>query len=304
MKKLDGIRCALKSETLRITDYDRKTHKGYYIILKDGSTRYQLSGEGNETIVLVHGFSSPYFIYDNLYGQLVSAGYRVLRYDLIGRGLSDRPKIKYDADTFVRQLNEITDKLLSGEKFTLIGTSMGGIIAARFAQMHPGKVCRLILLAPAVMDTFRAPASMKLCRIPVIGPVLFRMVAPFVIIPKSADELRLASEYEKDRYILRFTDFARYKGYMRALASSLADCILDYDTAMDAYRAVAASKIPMLVIWGTADGTMPYYQIERMKEVCPDADYVTYEGAYHMFVYDEADRTTHDILGWMGNSMC
>lgn len=300
MRTIDKIRCTLKTETLKITDHARKIHKGYYIILKDGSTRYQLSGNGKETIVLVHGFSSPYFIYDNLYDLLVEAGYRVLRYDLMGRGLSDRPKIKYDADAFVRQLDEITDRLLPGEKFTLVGNSMGGIITARFVQMHPDKVSRLILLAPAVMDTFKAPGSFKMCRIPIIGPAIFRTVAPYLIVSKCADELRVASDYEKDRYILRFTDFARYKGYFRALSSSLAHCILDYKTSMAAYRAVAASKIPMLVIWGTDDHTMPYYQMERMKQVCPNAQYVTYEGAYHMFCFDEAERTMRDISAWMG----
>ena len=299
MRPIDKIRCTLKAEPRRIKDRDRKLHKGYYIILKDGSTRYQLSGRGKETVVLVHGFSSPYFIYDNLYDLLVDAGYRVLRYDLMGRGLSDRPNIKYDADAFVRQLDEITERLLPGEKFMLIGTSMGGIITARYVQMHPDKVSRLILLAPAVMDTFKAPGTFKMCRIPVIGPAIFRVVAPYFIISKCADELRVASDYERDRYILRFTDFARYKGYMRALASSLSDCILDYGTSMEAYRAVAASNVPMLVIWGTEDHTMPYYQMERMRQVCPNAEYMTYEGAYHMFVFDEAERTMRDISAWL-----
>lgn len=299
MRTIDKIRCTLKTETLRINDRARKIHKGYYIILKDGSTRYQLSNGERETIVLVHGFSSPYFIYDGLYEQLVEAGYRVLRYDLMGRGLSDRPKIKYDADAFVRQLNELTDRLLPGEKFTLIGTSMGGIISTRFAQIHPDKVKRIILLAPAVMDTFKAPASFKMCKIPIIGPLIFRIAAPYPIVANCSSELRVATDYERDRYILRFTDFARYKGYFRSLASSLADCILDYETSMSAYRAAAASGIPILVIWGTEDHTMPYYQIDRMREVCPDATYITYEGAYHMFVSDEAERTAEDICNWM-----
>ena len=145
------------------------------------------------------------------------------------------------------------------------------------------------------MDTWKAPAGMKLCTVPVIGPKIFCAAAPVAIITRSADELRLVSEDEKFRYIKRFADFARYKGYMRALCSSLRDCILDYDTAMEAYRAVVASGIPMQVIWGTDDRTMPYYQMERMREVCPDAEYVTYDGAYHMFVYDEAERTAGDI---------
>ena len=295
MKKTDLIRLAMLSETLELDESARRSHKGSYIRLSDGVTRYQFSGTGKGLVILVHGFSSPYFIYDNLYDILIRDGYRVLRYDLIGRGLSDRPDAVYDADFFVKHLHELTEALVPGERFSLVGTSMGGIIVTRYAETYPESVERLVLLAPAVMDTFKAPAVMKLCTVPVIGPKIFCTAAPVAIITRSADELRLASEDEKFRYIKRFADFARYKGYMRALCSSLRDCILDYDTAMEAYRAVAASGIPMQVIWGTDDHTMPYYQIERMREVCPDAECVTYDGAYHMFVYDEAERTAGDI---------
>lgn len=299
MKTRYKIRYALMAESLPLDQEARRTHKGCYIHLTDGYTRYELKGTGPECIVLVHGFSSPYFIYDNLFGSLCKRGYQVLRYDLIGRGLSDRPDAVYDADFFVKQLDELTDKLLPGKTFTVVGTSMGGIICTRFTQMHPEKVSRIILLAPAVMDTFKAPFAMKLSDLPVLGDRIFRLIAPFAIIGKSADELGLATEKEKNRYIKRFADFSRYKGYFRALASSLAHCILDYDTAMEAYRAAAASGKPMMVIWGTDDHTMPYYQIDRMKEVCPDACYVTYNGAKHIFVYDEAERTAWDMVEWM-----
>ena len=302
MKKSDLIRLAMLSETLTLDSEARRTHKGSYIRLSDGVTRYQLSETGEDLVILVHGFSSPYFIYDNLYDILVRDGYRVLRYDLIGRGLSDRPEAVYDADFFVKQLHELTEALVPGERFSLVGTSMGGIIVTRYAQKYPESVSRLILLAPAVMDTFKAPAVMKLCRVPVIGPKIFCAAAPFAIITRSADEIRLASGEEKFRYVKRFADFARYKGYMRALCSSLRDCILDYDTSMDAYRAAALSGIPMQVIWGTDDHTMPYYQMERMREVCPDAEYVTYEGAFHMFVYDEAERTAQDMESFFGRT--
>jgi hypothetical protein len=38
-----------------------------------------------------------------------------------------------------------------------------------------------------------------------------------------------------------------------------------------------------------------------MKEVCPDAIYVTYRDSLHMFVYDEAERTAWDIVEWMND---
>ena len=81
MKKTDLIRLAMLSETLELDESARRSHKGSYIRLSDGVTRYQFSGTGKGLVILVHGFSSPYFIYDNLYDILVRDGYRVLRYD-------------------------------------------------------------------------------------------------------------------------------------------------------------------------------------------------------------------------------
>ena len=55
----------------------------------------------------------------------------------------------------------------------------------------------------------------------------------------------------------------------------------------------------MLVVWGTADRTMPYYQIDRMKEICSNAEYVTFEGSGHVFVYDEGKRTADVVLPFL-----
>jgi pimeloyl-ACP methyl ester carboxylesterase len=47
---------------------------------------------------------------------LANAGYRVLRYDQYGRGLSDRPNIEYTADVYDRQLGELLDALHIGAR--------------------------------------------------------------------------------------------------------------------------------------------------------------------------------------------
>ena len=61
--------------------------------------------------MLIHGFSVPYFIFDPTFNFLTKAGWRVLRYDLFGRGFSDRPHVRYNIDLFVRQLKELLDAL-------------------------------------------------------------------------------------------------------------------------------------------------------------------------------------------------
>ncbi len=79
----------------------------------------------------MYGFSVPCFIWDPTYEFLTASGFRVLRYDLFGRGFSDRPKAPYDIDLFCKQLKELLDKL-ELEKVNLIGLSMGGPITAFF----------------------------------------------------------------------------------------------------------------------------------------------------------------------------
>src|SRR5215216_7711201 len=70
-----------------LTDADRKNVAGSFIKLSQGVTHYELKGsENGEVIVLVHGFSVPYYIWDGTYEYLISKGYKVLRYDTYGRG--------------------------------------------------------------------------------------------------------------------------------------------------------------------------------------------------------------------------
>src|SRR5262245_33250510 len=64
--------------------------------LSDGLVHYQIGGAGRVPVVLIHGVSGPMAVWDKTYAALVSAGFRVLRYDLYGRGWSDRPAVSYD----------------------------------------------------------------------------------------------------------------------------------------------------------------------------------------------------------------
>ena len=73
---------------------------------------YELEGPADgQPVVLVHGFSVPYYIWDPTFPALAAAGLRVLRYDLFGRGYSDRPDLPYTMELFVRQLKDLLEAL-------------------------------------------------------------------------------------------------------------------------------------------------------------------------------------------------
>src|SRR5436190_18671571 len=108
-------------ETKELNEETRSSAGGSFIQLPGGITHYEMSdsshlleGEGPEArspIVLIHGFSVPYFIYDHTFEFLSRSGFHILRYDLFGRGFSDRPHAPYNLDLFVQQLADLLDAL-------------------------------------------------------------------------------------------------------------------------------------------------------------------------------------------------
>lgn len=295
MKKEELKELVGRMEKFELTDEERAKKNGKFIKLPSGNIHYEIKGEG-ETVVLVHGYATPYYLYDKLFDRLVSAGYKVLRYDLPGRGYSERVDTVYSPEFFAKNLDELTSALLGDEKFYLAGTSMGGTICAAFCAMRPEKVKKLILLAPAGMDTFKAPAYMKLCKIKGFGEFLFYNVAGKILLKKCASEMYFSPEEDKNEYMRLFADAAQYKDFLKCTLSSLRNTILRTDIAIKGYKEVAKNGIPVLCIWGTADKTMPYYQHERLLEVCPQTKLITYENSGHIFLYDEGERTADDVL--------
>jgi pimeloyl-ACP methyl ester carboxylesterase len=137
-------------ETLVLDDATRASMPDKsFVRLSDGYTHYEWGGpENGPTVVLIHGAGTPLFVWDYQFDALAEAGFHVLRYDLFGRGLSDRPRV-YTADLFDRQLLELLDSQNTKTPADVVGLSMGGAITIRFIDRHPERVRRFALFAPA-----------------------------------------------------------------------------------------------------------------------------------------------------------
>src|SRR5262245_44070011 len=133
-----------------LDDARRRALGGEFVKLSAGYTHYQIGGpEEGLPVVLVHGTSVPFFVWDALFEVLTQAGFRVLRYDLFGRGYSDRPDARYDLELFVRQLEELIDRVGMKQPLDLVGFSLGGVIASEFVLRHASTVRKLALIGPA-----------------------------------------------------------------------------------------------------------------------------------------------------------
>ena len=92
----------LKTYHLKTISKNDLPELGQWVKLSEGNIYYRWyrpeATSKDETIVLVHGFSTPSFVWKGLLNRLMESGYNVLVYDHYGRGFSERPKIKYSKD--------------------------------------------------------------------------------------------------------------------------------------------------------------------------------------------------------------
>ena len=110
---------------------------GNFAKLKNGKMFYEEHKSEKpigQTVVLVHGFSTPSIVWKGIIPFLTSNGFDVLAYDHYGRGYSARPRVDYTKDFYISTLAELLKHLNIESKVHLVGYSMGGPIVGHFAE--------------------------------------------------------------------------------------------------------------------------------------------------------------------------
>jgi len=265
-------------EELSLNPTTRADLPGSFADLPSGVTHYELSGNSSDPlVVLVHGFSVPYYVYDPTVPDLVDAGFAVLRYDLYGRGYSDRPDVAYTLDLYITQLTQLLDHLQLGQPFRIVGLSQGAPIAGAFAARNPEQVLGLTLIDPLISQV--QPADIMPMGISLVGEYITRVaLVPHILPASQADDLH-HPEIHPD-WELRYRDQLRYKGFTRAILSSIRN--LPDMQPMQEYRAAADTGIPIQIIWGRHDQTIPYADIESFITEIPAANLHIIEDAGHI----------------------
>ena len=118
----------------------------------NGTRLYYESAGAGPAVVLVHGGLVDSRLWDDQMKPL-SRRFRVVRYDLRGYG---RSAAATESFSHLEDLRGLLDLLGIG-KATLVGLSLGGIIAADFALEHPGRVERLVLVGPGLRGDKQPP---------------------------------------------------------------------------------------------------------------------------------------------------
>jgi pimeloyl-ACP methyl ester carboxylesterase len=227
--------------------------------------------------VLVHGGTVPMFTWDDTVPALVDSGRRVLRYDMFGRGYSDRPRTSYDRSLYFEQLDNLLDALGIADPVDLVGFSLGGATVANYASRRPDRVRSLTLISP-VGYGFSVPAVF---RVPVLGEILIRLIG-LRILEGRANALFGDSPHAED-FSRWFSEQRRFTGFTASLLSMFrSDALGDY---RDAYAAIGGHRYPVLLAWGDADTEVTRDVIDTIRGLIPRAEFHVVPDVGHGIVF-------------------
>ena len=228
-----------------------------------GRIGYRTAGSGPDTLLLLHGLGGNSLSWEAQFGAL-SDGRRLVAWDAPGYGGSDDlPESEPSPDDYVASLGAFM-AAMGIEACDILGHSMGGIVAARFAAHHPDRVKRLVL---SCTSADFSPS----------GPGFAARVDDLRTLPAAAFGRQRADgmaasttpEAVRDR-LAAIAASARLPGFAAA-AHMLG--------RSDNSELLKGLSLPVLVLSGSEDRIAPRSEAERLAALIPGAKHLTIDEA-------------------------
>lgn len=234
-------------------------------------------------VVIAHGYGEHSGRYDHVAERLVAAGAAVYAPDHVGHGHSSGERaLVTDADELVTDLGlvvEYADGKHPGLPLAMIGHSMGGIVATRFAQLHQDRLAALVLSGPVIGGNPEIQALLGLDPMPHVP------IDPSVLSRDPA----VAADYADDPLV--------YHGPFRR------ETLEAMFAAVDAIVAAGPLQVPTLWIHGSDDALAPLeITREAIARIRPEhLEERIYPDARHE-VLNETNRgeVIGDVLAFLG----
>ncbi|WP_375254022.1 alpha/beta fold hydrolase [Yoonia sp.] len=259
---------------------------GEFALLSQGVTRFRWAGSARGPVaVLIHGLASPMVTMEAIAKGLGNNGYRVLMYDLYGRGLSDAPQGVQNRAFFLRQLSDLLALHKLKDNITFVGYSMGGAIATAYAAENPGRVKQVLLVAPTGIVTNERGFSRFCRKTSLLGAWVHGMFAERRInkaIPlhgetKAIDMVLRAQRRELKR-----------RGYLPSLLASRRGILREVQE--HEHRQLGRQGIRVCAIWAGADKIVPPQAIGKLAEWNRAAQQEVVARADHALPYTHGDQ--------------
>ena len=275
------------------------------LTLSNGQTvAYVDEGKGAETIIFIHGLGSYLPAWEKNIAEL-KGSYRTIALDLPGYGKSSKQNVQVGMDAYAKAVLELMDKLKI-KQATLAGHSMGGQIAITAALQAPERVQKLILAAPAGLETFTDQQKQ-----------LFKVTVTPESVQKTTPE-QTAANYKINFYNmpadaqqmveerLKIMESEQFADYSKAVAGSVAAMVDE-----PVHEQLSQLKMPTLILFGEHDALIPnrYFNpnltpkavAEAGKERIPNSQLVMIPEAGHFLQYEQPAAFNKAVRDFLSN---
>lgn len=255
-------------------------------------------GEGEEVVFLLSGgpgLPCRYLVEPHL--RLVDAGYRVVSYDQLGTGASERPKDDslWHIERFAREVETVREALGLGA-FHLIGHSWGGWLGIEYAVTFPQGL-KSFVIADSAGDIPHLVSELERLR-SALGPETVRMMQR-----REAEGSIDHPEYQAAETLLNYRHVCRLEQWPEPLTASIEDWNRDpYETVQgpneflytgnlkdwNRLEEMASIEQPCLVVVGAYDELTPACAL-RMHKALPNAGMAVFAQSSHTPFYEEPE---------------
>jgi len=270
-----------------------------FIDLPDGArVDYRDRGpRDGEVLVLLQGSNASLFTWEP-WAKALSDRFRVVTVDLPGHGLTGAvPNHDYSQKGMSDFVNEFVDKI-GLTKFALGGNSMGGGIAAYYAETHPDRLTHLILIDAGGMPVKmgdRIPLAFKLAGQPWARPILLH-ITPRSLVSEGLNDAIVRKSILTDAMIDEYWDFARMEGTREATAERFSLGFGDRNYIKDHTSAIT---MPTLILWGEEDHLVPVAAAHEFNDAIAHSKLIIYPATGHIPMEEVALQSSADVRAFL-----
>lgn len=248
------------------------------------------TGQG-PAVLLLHGIGMDHRSWLPIVEPLARK-YTVIAPDLLGHGLSDKPRADYSIAGYANAMRDLLS-VLGIPTATVVGHSLGGGIAMQFAYQFPQNTERLVLEAAGglgrsvspLIRMFTLPGSGPLLSMVTRSPIRRPMAEVFSLLHESrlplTQDLAALNEIYED-----LADPGARSAFLHVLRAAV-DWRGQVITSLD--RAYLAEHMPSMVIWGSQDLVLPVKHARAAAEVLPGSRLEIFPDSGHMPHEDEPE---------------
>jgi pimeloyl-ACP methyl ester carboxylesterase len=267
-----------------------------FVVLPDGArAHYRIRGDASApALLLLHGSNASLFTWEP-WSNTLSDQFRVVSVDLPAHGLTGAtPNHDYSSAGMEKFVEEFTDKI-GLKSFALAGNSMGGGIAARFAEDHPDRVNALILVDAGGMPSKQGdhtPIAFMLLRQHWLSPLLSHL-DPTPLVREGLNDAIVRKAVLTDKMVELYSDMARMEGSREATGERFGQFNAgDFSYVKDH---IGALKMPVLILWGEQDHLIPVATAATWHDAIPGSKVIIYAETGHIPMEELADQTAKDV---------